>query len=156
MALSKLLSKNHDKPEGIYQNHINLISLFLLKKKLYMVNYILSFIMSTEKPIKQNKTIATKLTPIEYEEITKLINAGIYLNASDFVREAIKDKLKAIKFIKIRDVDHDTAKKEVLGYYEAYEDPYMSEVAEELELDLELVINITKELIKEGRVKELD
>lgn len=32
----------------------------------------------------------------------------------------------------------------------------MSEVADDLELDLELVIDITKELIKEGRVKELD
>ena len=32
----------------------------------------------------------------------------------------------------------------------------MSEVAEDLELDLELVINITKELIKEGRVKGID
>jgi len=112
--------------------------------------------ISAEKPIKQNKAVATKLTPVEYEEITNLINAGIYLSASDFVREAIRDKLKAIKFIKIRDVDYETAKKEVLGYYQAYEDPYISEVAEDLELDLELVINITKELIKEGRVKELD
>ncbi len=61
-----------------------------------------------------------------------------------------------IKIIKVRDVDYGRAKKEMLEYYESHDNPYMSEVAEGLELDLELVINITKELIKEGQVKELD
>jgi len=104
---------------------------------------------------KQNKAIGTKLTPHEHEEIAKLVEAGMFLSSSDFFREAIRDKLKAIKVIKLRDVDYETAKKEILGYYQSYEDPYMSEVAEDLELDLELVVNITDELIKEGRVKEL-
>lgn len=112
--------------------------------------------ITKETSIKHNKTVATKLTPIEYHEINDLVNAGVFLSASDFVREAVRDKLKAIKITKSRDVDYNTAKKEVLGYYRSYEDPYMSELAEDLELDLELVVNITKELIKEGRVKELN
>ena len=64
--------------------------------------------------IKQSKTVGTKLTRYEYEEISNLIDAGIFLNASDFVREAIRDKLKSIKVIKIRDVVYETAKKRSL------------------------------------------
>ena len=44
-------------------------------------------------------------------------------------------------------------KKEVLGYYRSYEEAYISEVAEDLEMDLELVFQITDELEKEGRLK---
>ncbi len=106
-----------------------------------------------QKQMKQSKTVGTKLTPREYEEISSLINAGMFLSASDFVREAIRDKLKAVKIIKIRDVDYESAKKEVLGYYRSYDEAYISEVSEDLELDLELVCQITEELEKEGRLK---
>ena len=102
---------------------------------------------------KQTKTVGTKLTKMEYKEISDLIDAGIYLNSSDFIREAIRDKLKATKVIKLRDVDYETAKKEVLGYYRSYNEAFISEVSENLELDLELVSHITDELEKEGRLK---
>lgn len=98
------------------------------------------------------KTIGTKLTPKESEEINKLIDAGIYLSASDFLREAVRDKLKAIKVIKIREVDYDVAKKEVLGYYRKYLEAYDYEVADDLELDYELVCQIVDELESEGRL----
>jgi hypothetical protein len=39
------------------------------------------------------------------------------MHTSDFVRDAIRDKLAAIKTIKYRDVDYETAKKEVRGYF---------------------------------------
>ena len=103
--------------------------------------------------IKRAKTVGTKLTPREYEEISNLIEAGIYLSVSDFIRESVRDKLMATKVIKLRDVEYETAKKEVLGYYRSYDEAYISEVAEDLELDLELVIRITEELEKEGRLK---
>ncbi|MDR3292031.1 MAG: hypothetical protein LBT10_07795 [Methanobrevibacter sp.] len=110
-------------------------------------------IATEEKIIKNNKSVATKLTAVEHQEINNLVNAGIFLSNSDFVREAIRDKLKAIKVIKLRDIDYDTAKKEVLGYYQNYKEAYISEVAENLEFDLELVIKITNELEKEGRLE---
>ncbi len=101
-----------------------------------------------------NKTVGTKVTSKEYEKINHLIEAGFFLSNSDFAREAIRDKLKSIEVIKIRDVDYDTAKKEVLGYYEKYQKAYQDEVADDLELDLELVIHITEELIEEGHLGE--
>jgi Arc/MetJ-type ribon-helix-helix transcriptional regulator len=109
--------------------------------------------ITTEKPI--NKAVATKLPPVELEEINKLVESGIFLSSADFVRQAIRDKLEAIKVIKIRDIDYNTAKKEILGYYQSYESSYMSDVANNLELDLELVAKITEELIKEGRIKDI-
>lgn len=102
--------------------------------------------------IPQPKTVGTKLTPRESEEIETLIQNGIYLSTSDFLREAVRDKLKAIKVIKIRDIHYDTAKKEVLGYYKKYSEAYDYEVADDLELDYELVCQIVDELEAEGRL----
>jgi len=105
------------------------------------------------KEIKQAKTVGTKLTPREYEEVANLINNGLYLSVSDFLRESIRDKLKATKVIKLRNINYENAKKEILGYYRNYDEAYLSEVSENLELDLELVIQITEELEQEGRLK---
>jgi hypothetical protein len=98
------------------------------------------------------KTVGTKVTPRESEEIEGLIKAGVYLSVSDFIREAIRDKLRAIKVIRIRDVDYVQAKREVLGYYRSYSEAYDYEVANDLELDYELVCQITDELEAEGRL----
>jgi Arc/MetJ-type ribon-helix-helix transcriptional regulator len=110
--------------------------------------------LSKEKSI--SKSIATKLPQIELEEINRLVDAGVFLSGSDFVREAIRDKLRSIKIIKIRDLDYDTAKKEVLGYYREYNKAFMSDVADDLELDLELVVNINDKKKKEGRIKPVE
>lgn len=104
------------------------------------------------KNLPQPKTVGTKLTPRESEEIETLIQNGIYLSVSDFLREAVRDKLKAIKVIKIRDVDYQTAKNEILGYYRNYSEAYDYEVADDLELDYEFVCKIVDELEAEGRL----
>jgi Arc/MetJ-type ribon-helix-helix transcriptional regulator len=99
-----------------------------------------------------SRTSGTKLAPNELEKIEGLVKAGSYLNTSDFIREAVREKLESIEVILLRDVDYKTAKKEVLGYYEKYREAYPHEVANNLELDVELVHRITKELIKEKRL----
>ncbi len=100
----------------------------------------------------QPRAVGTKVTPREIMEIEALIEAGVYLSVSDFIRDCVRDKLKAIKVVKIRDVDYDTAKKEVLGYYNSYSEAYDYEVADDLELDYELVCKIVDELEDEGRL----
>jgi len=120
-----------------------------------MVNHIyLDMTFASHKELKPtSKTVGTKLTSREYEEVANLIDNGLFLSVSDFIRESIRDKLKATKVIRLRDINYDSAKKEVLGYYRSYDEAYLSEVSENLELDLELVIQITEELEKEGRLK---
>lgn len=108
--------------------------------------------VTKSKNIPEPKTVGTKLTFRESEEIETLIKNGIYLSTSDFLREAVRDKLKAIKVIKIHDIDYNTTKKEVLGYYKNYSEAYDYEVADDLELDYELVCQIVDELEAEGRL----
>jgi Arc/MetJ-type ribon-helix-helix transcriptional regulator len=107
------------------------------------------------KEAKHARTVGTKLTSNEYGEIADMIEAGIFLSVSDFIREAVRDKLQATKVIKLRNIDYETAKKEVLGYYRNYSQAYDYEAAEDLELDYELVCKITEELEKEGRLKSV-
>jgi len=120
---------------------------------LYVKRYIISSMLSSEKL--ESKSLATKLTPVELQEIENLVSAGLYLNSSDFLRDAVRERLRAIKVIKLKDIDYETAKKEVLGYYKEYEKAFLSDVSNDLELDLELVVKITDELIKESRIKEV-
>ena len=63
----------------------------------------------------EGHVVGSKVSAWELEQIKQLVTSGIYLNTSDFVRDAIRDKLAAIKTIKYRDVDYETAKKEVRG-----------------------------------------
>ncbi|MCC7554050.1 MAG: ribbon-helix-helix domain-containing protein [Methanobacteriaceae archaeon] len=102
----------------------------------------------------RNKSIATKLTAIEQDEIKKLIDAGIFLNNSDFVRQAIRDKLNEYKVINIREIPKPQAKKEIKQYMEQHNTAYVSEIAEDLELDLDLVFNLVDELEKENQIEE--
>ena len=104
----------------------------------------------------ETKAVGTKLTMREIREIQGLIEAGMYISISDFVREAIREKLRAIKVVKVRDITYDEAKKEVLGYYRSYKEAYPHEVAEDLELDYDLVWRITEELKEEKRLEVIE
>lgn len=104
--------------------------------------------------------VGTELTMEEYNEIQELINAGMYISISDFLKDAVRDKLysnsNAAKVIEIRNVDYSEAKREVLDYYRTYKEAFPHEVAEALELDYELVWRITEDLKKEGRLGEIE
>lgn len=70
------------------------------------------------------------------------------------MRDATRHRLSEIKVIKCRDVDYETAKKEILAYFKSLGESYPDEVSVDLELDFDLVMNITEELRKEGRLVE--
>jgi len=111
--------------------------------------------METKTLRSEGAVVGSKVSAVELEQIRQLVTSGVYLNTSDFVRDAIRDKLSAIKTIKYRDLDYDTAKKEVMGYFQERGEAYPSEVEEDLELDYELVCQITEELKREGRLELL-
>jgi hypothetical protein len=62
-------------------------------------------------------------------------------------------KLAAIKVIEYRDVDYETAKKEVAGYFRMKGEAYASDASSDLELDYELVCKIMDDLEKEGQME---
>ena len=71
------------------------------------------------------------------------------------MREAVREKLAAIKVIEYRDVDYETAKKEVAGYFKMLGEAYASDASSHLELDYELVCKIMDELENEGQMEAM-
>ena len=63
--------------------------------------------------------------------------------------------MKAIKVIECRGVDYETAKKEVMGYFQERGEANASEIEKDLELDYELICQIMDELEREGRLAVL-
>jgi Arc/MetJ-type ribon-helix-helix transcriptional regulator len=96
------------------------------------------------------KVVGAKLTRNEIGQINRLVEAGLYLNPSDFIREAVREKLATIKVIEYRDVDYEAAKKEVAGYFQMKGVAYASDASMDLQLDYELVCKIMDDLEKEG------
>ena len=63
--------------------------------------------------------------------------------------------MKAIKLIECRDVDYETAKKEVMGYLPERSEAYAYDIEEDLDLDYELICQIIDELKREVRLAVL-
>lgn len=91
-------------------------------------------------------------SPARNRIFKKLVEAGLYLNPSDFIRAAVREKLADIKVIECRDVDYETAKKEVAGYFQMRGEAYASDASTDLQLDFELVCKIMDDLEKEGKL----
>ena len=101
------------------------------------------------------KTIATKVPINIHNQLMNLIENGDYLSISDFLREAIREQLKTYKVANFREINYFDAKKEVLSYFIRYDDCFLDEIAIDLELDFELVLNILNDLIQEGRIVKI-
>lgn len=101
------------------------------------------------------KTIATKVPINIHNQLINLIENGDYLSISDFLREAIREQLKTYKVANFREINYFDAKKEVLSYFIRYDDCFLDEIAIDLELDFELVLNILNDLIHEGRIVKI-
>lgn len=99
------------------------------------------------------KVVGAKLIPNGIGQINKLVEAGLYLHPSDFIRDAVREKLAAIKVIQYRDLDYETAKKEVAGYFKMKGEAFASDASTDLELDYELVCRIMDDLEKEGKME---
>ena len=107
--------------------------------------------MQKQKEI--SELVSARLSPKELEEIEKLVEEGFYMNTADFVRMSVREKLESIKVISVRDVSKEKAKKEVIEYLRNNKKSYPSDIADALQLDFDIVLDIVKELIKEGRIK---
>jgi hypothetical protein len=57
---------------------------------------------------------------------------------------------------RMRDVDYETAKKEVAGYFQMKGEAYASDASTDLQLDYELVCKIMDDLEKEGKMETVE
>ncbi len=97
---------------------------------------------------------AVKLTPKEYEGVERLVKAGYFLNVSDFVRFAVRDKLEALKPTIVRRISTQKAMREVYRYIKSHPEVYPDEIADALNIDLETVMSAVSVLISKKKVKE--
>ena len=102
---------------------------------------------------KESELVSARLSPKELEEIEKLVEEEFYMNTADFVRTAVREKLESIQIIDVRNVSKEKAEKEIIEYLKKNKKAYPSDIADALQLDFDLVLEIIKELAKEGRVK---
>lgn len=97
--------------------------------------------------------LGVRLTEREDEEIKKLVDAGLYVSTSEFIRESVRKNLASLKAIQIRNVSRSTARKEILDYMKKHKEAYASDISEELGLDLDMVFSILKDLNSKGVVE---
>src|SRR3989338_2445218 len=97
--------------------------------------------------------LGVRLTGREEDEIKKLVELGLYVSVSEFIRDSVRKNLSSLKSIQIRNVSRPAAMKEILNYMKAHREAYASDISEEVELDLDLVFSIMKELNSKGIVE---
>ena len=104
--------------------------------------------------IKTAEAVSTRLSLKELERVETLIKEGFYINISDFVRDAVREKLTNTQVMYVRRVSLKEAKKEILGRLKKNAKAYPSDIALELNLDFDIVNESVEELIKEGVVEK--
>ncbi len=112
--------------------------------------------MMPQKTKLEGKTVGTKLAPKDYKKIEEIVRKGAYLGVSDFIRDAIKEKLDSVEVIELREVSYKQAKKEIIEYFKSHNEAYPSDAANELGIDLELTYKIVLELRKEGKLGDIE
>jgi len=93
-------------------------------------------------------------------KIKRLIDAGMFLNFSDFARKAIEDELQKLgetEIISTRETSVQEAKKMIEEYLNQHQEPvYPSDIANHYGLELEPIFEAVKQLRAEGKVKEAE
>ena len=88
------------------------------------------------------------------ERVRNLISKGYFMNFGDFLREAVRLKLREYEYAVVKDIDMKKAKKDVLEYVKNHPHVYADDVAAKLDVDIETVIFAMESLIKEGKIGE--
>ena len=60
--------------------------------------------------------LGVRLAGREEEEIKKLVEAGLYVSVSEFIRDSVRKNLASLKAIQIRNVSKSVARKEIINY----------------------------------------
>lgn len=80
-----------------------------------------------------------------------------YRSRNEVIRESIRhfiEEIEGMKIIKLRNLPRRKAKQEIWNYLQKKDVTYASDIAEDLRLDYELVLDIIRELWEEDKVEE--
>jgi len=113
--------------------------------------------MASEAKVVKRATIPVSLPIYIVEKIEELRAKLGYRSRNEFIREAIKrfiEEMKETKVIYVRDITLEQAKKEILEHLRRHGSAYVSEIAEDLGIEIEMAFRAVEELEKEGIVGE--
>ena len=109
---------------------------------------------NVQQPI--SKSVSTKLDEQEYNRINELIADDLFLNSADFVREAIREKLKTYdEVVSLREMPYMQMKQEIIEYVKKHPEVDAVDIADDLLLDAFEVNDILVDLIKDGIIGEV-
>ena len=97
--------------------------------------------------------LGVRLTEREEGEIKKLVDAGLYISVSEFIRDSVRNNLGLLKVVEMRSITKSQARKEILAYMKKHKEAYASDISEALGIDLDMVFMVMKNLNKEGVVE---
>jgi Arc/MetJ-type ribon-helix-helix transcriptional regulator len=104
--------------------------------------------------------VSSKVSKSTYTKIKRLIEAGMFVNFSDFTRKAIEDKLENLgetEIISMKETSVQQAKKIIEEYLNQHQGlVYPSDIANQYGLELEPVFEGIKQLKTEGKAKEAE
>jgi Arc/MetJ-type ribon-helix-helix transcriptional regulator len=98
--------------------------------------------------------VSAQLSAKETAAIDRLVEAGFFLNRSDFLRAAAREKLGRVEVLEVRDIDREKARSELLEYFISHPDSFPSDAAAALKLDLGLVMEVCRALLDSGKLEE--
>jgi Arc/MetJ-type ribon-helix-helix transcriptional regulator len=101
-----------------------------------------------------SKQVAAKLSSVEYDQIRRLVRTGLYINSSDFVRDAVRHRLSELNTV--AKTSSGKLKQELHQYMrERGGLIWPDEAAKELGYSVLDVLEALRKLEKEGRAAEL-
>ena len=99
--------------------------------------------------------IAVRLTKSEHKKIEEMISAGIFRSATDFAREAIRDKLREAEPVSVRNSSRSEAERLIDRYLTDHPGRHFaSEIADALGLELRTTLDAIHHMIDSGVVRK--
>ena len=100
-----------------------------------------------------SKQVAAKLSRVEHDQIKRLVKAGLYINSSDFVRDAVRRRLAEINAV--AKTKSGNIKDELYRYMKEHGGLiWPDEAAKELGYSVLDILEALRKLEKEGRAIE--
>jgi len=100
--------------------------------------------------------IAVRLSEEDYFKIKQLVEAGLFKNFAEFLRDAARDKLGSMEVLSVQEVDDAAAERMIEDYVSAHPGPsFVSEIADALGLEYSVAFRVVHKLLEEGRVEKV-
>ncbi len=99
--------------------------------------------------------MAVRLSRTDYARIQELVEAGLYRSSADFLREAVREKLRSMEVVGVQNIDLEKAEEMIEEYLERHPGPsFASDIADALGLDYGVAFKAVYRLLEEGRIKK--